>query len=540
MTQQQEKVYINGNFITMDESCPRVDYVVVKDGIIREVGRGGDIDRFKDVEEIVDLEGKTVLPGFADCHMHLINYSHRKEREADLTDVRSAAELVERMKRFIANKKLKPGEWVIGAGWNNENFSDRQLPGRKLLDLISSVHPIKLTRVCYHLHTVNSLALDLAGINKVTGDTEGGRIERDDRGRPTGVLSENAIDRVNECIPRPRDKKLLKDLIIKGCADLAKAGITTVHTDDFSHIGDQKSLVEAYRELDEEGRLPIRVVLQLRAAGPADIDAFLDLGIRPGRILDKLIFGPVKIIADGSLGARTAALTKQYSDQPESRGIMIHDRDYLETTVAKAFDHGFDVAVHAIGDRAYETVLDVYQRHRDAIQVKGLNPSVVHCQIGSKTILERMKSLGITANIQPVFLNSDWKMAKSRVGRKRLEYSYCWRRYMDMGIRCVGSSDAPVESFDPLYGIYSAVTRKDLEGRPEGGWLPEQGLTPKQAVKLFTVNPSHLIRRQNSLATISAGCLADMVVLSEDVLCVPHERIKNIKVLSTIVGGQRV
>ena len=540
LKQGAEKIYINGNVITMDEKCPRADYIIVKDGVILETGKGEIPGRFKAAGEVTDLGGKTVVPGFADCHMHLLNYSLRKEREVDLSGTASVEELVQRVKSFTFKNNIKPGEWVVGAGWNNEDFPDKKLPDKKVLDSISAMHPIKLTRACCHLHSVNSLALDIAGIDRDTPDTGGGEIDRDAYGYPTGILRENAIHRVNKHIPVPGDKRLLKDLILKGCIKLAAAGITTVHTDDFPYSRDKKSLLEAYRELEKEGRLPIRVVLQLRADGPEDIDDYAGLGIRPGKTLGKLVFGSVKIIADGSLGARTAALTEPYCDQPENRGILVHEKEPLEKIITKAFDLGFDVAVHAIGDRAYETVLDLFGRHRDTIKNKGLRPSVIHCQIGSERVLGLMKVLDVTANIQPVFLNSDWKMAESRVGNKRLEYSYCWRKYMDMGIRCVGSSDAPVEPFEPLYGIYSAVTRKDLNGKPEEGWLIKEGLTPGQALRLFTVNPAYLIHREDRLGSIAEGFAADMVVLSEDIFKVPHERIRDIKVLGTIAGGQEL
>jgi hypothetical protein len=540
LKESTEIIYVNGNVITMDKECPRADYIIVRDGVIQETGKAKKSNRFKNTASIVDLGGKTVLPGFTDCHMHLVSYSHRKEREADLTGARSADELIERVKRFIAEKDLKPGEWVVGAGWNNEDFPDRMLPDKKMLDLISAVHPIKLTRACYHLHSVNSLALNLAGIGRDTSDVYGGKIDRDAGGFPTGILMENAIGPVNDCIPGIRGKGLLKSLIVKGCTDLAEAGITTVHTDDFSYTQDKKSLLEAYYELDRENALPIRAVLQMRITRPGDIDAFTALGIRPGKTLGRLTYGAIKIVADGSLGAGTAALTEPYSDRPGNRGMFTFEEHYLEEMIAKAFERGFDAAVHAIGDRAYETVLNLFGKYRNIIEDKGLRPSIIHCQIGSKRILDKMKDLDITANIQPVFINSDWKMAESRIGKERLEYSYCWQKYMDMGIRCVGSSDAPIEPFAPLYGIYSAVTRKDLEGRPAGGWLTEQKLTPGQALRLFTVNPPYLTRQENCLGSISRGKLADMIVLSEDIFTMPHERIKEIEVISTIVGGQAV
>ena len=292
----------------------------------------------------------------------------------------------------------------------------------------------------------NSLAFAYCGIGRETPGAGVEGIDRDDKGFPTGVLRENAIEAVNRCIPGIEDKELMKQLILRGCILLAGEGITTVHTDDFGHVRDKGSLLEAYMELDMEGRLPIRAVLQFRVTKPRDIDTYRDLGVRPGKTLRRLTFGPVKIIADGSLGARTAALSKPYSDRPGDRGIMIYEKGVLDEMISKAFDAGFDVAVHAIGDRAYETVLDLFERHKGVINAKWLRPSVVHCQVGSRHILKKMKVLDVTANIQPVFINSEWKMAENRVG-----VGEAWIQHAGANtwicISVCRSSDAPVEPF---------------------------------------------------------------------------------------------
>lgn len=538
MKEDRYKIFINGNVITMDRYLPEADYIVIKNGIILDVGTANNKSTFcMNTGEVIDLQRKTVLPGFTDCHMHLLAYSNKKERQVDLSGVRSVEQLMYSVKRFILENDLRPGDWVIGAGWNNDDFPGKSIPDKNILDSISKVHPIKLTRACYHLHSVNSLALKLAGINKDTPGIDGGQIDKDCQGYPTGILTENAIELIDRIIPGISSRDTIKNLIIKGCIDMKKTGITTVHTDDFPFAADKTELLLAYTELASEGKLPIRVVLQLRATGPEDIETYKSLGIIPGKVTGRLFFGPIKIIADGSLGARTAALNTAYSDDPENNGLLIYQENRLEEMIALAIEAGFDPAVHAIGDRAYETALNVFNKYKHAILTKGIRPSIIHCQVGSKRALELMRDLGITANIQPIFINSDWKIAENRIGKERLKYSYCWKDYIDMGIRCVGSSDAPVEPLAPLYGIYSAVVRKDLCGNPQDGWLPDQRLSIYEAMKLFTVNPHYLIRQQHRLGSISKGKLADMVILSEDILSIPPSRIKDIDVIDTFVGS---
>ncbi|QZY55624.1 amidohydrolase [Crassaminicella profunda] len=532
-----DKVFANGRFMRNNEQ-KKIDFVAVKNGKIVKCGRAEEMNDYKTDYEIIDLKGKFVYPGFTDAHMHLIAYSQKKLYEVALNDVYSREELVKKVKTFIKKKNIKPGDWVIGAGWNQDQFEDNVFPDRYLLDEISTQHPIHLTRTCYHICVVNSKALDLAGIDENTISPDGGKIDQDKDHIPTGILRENAMDLVTRILPGIKDKNRMKELIIKGCEDLAKVGITTVHTDDFPFVEDKETLWKVFKELANNNELPIRVVLQLRAAKEDDIYHYERMGLKSFDKINNLVVGPIKVITDGSLGSRTAALEEPYEDDKENKGLMLMSEEKLDQLVHESFYHDFDICMHAIGDRSMRAILASYERYYDLYREKGFRPSIIHCQIGNSEILNGFKKLNIIANIQPIFSNTDWKIAESRIGKERLKYSYCWKTYMDMGIVCVGSSDAPIESFNPLYGIYTAVTRKDLEGNPKNGWVPEESLDIHRAVDLFIKNASYLSHEEEEKGSIEVGKYADFVVLAEDLLKVDEEHIKDILVENTIVGGK--
>lgn len=531
-----DKVFANGRFMR-SKGKKKIDFVAVKNGKIVKYGRSEEINNYEDDYEVIDLKGKYIYPGFTDAHMHLVAYSQKKLYEVALDNVYSRAELVKKVKAFIKEKNIKPGDWVAGAGWNQDQFEDKVFPDRYLLDQISTQHPIHLTRTCYHICVVNSKALDLARIDENTASPDGGKIDQDKDHIPTGILRENAMDLVTSILPGIKDKNKMKELIIKGCKDLAKVGITTVHTDDFPFVEDKKTLWEVFKELANNNELPIRVVLQLRAAKKEDIYNYQKMGLKSWDKINNLVVGPIKVITDGSLGSRTAALEESYEDDQGNKGLMLMSEERLEKLVHESFNHDFDICMHAIGDRSMRAILASYEKHYDLYRKKGFRPSIIHCQIGNIDILNRFKKLDIIANIQPIFLNTDWKIAESRIGKERLKYSYCWKTYMDMGILCVGSSDAPIESFNPLYGIYTAVTRKDLEGKPKNGWVQEESLNINRAIDLFTINAAYLSHEEKEKGSIQVGKYADFVILSDDLLRVDEECIKDILVENTIVGG---
>lgn len=535
-----DRLYINGRFYHKKN----VSVIGTSNGVIRLLDT--DISECElevvrsEGTEVVDLKGLKVYPGFVDAHLHLLSYCWKKFHEVDLSMVTSIDELKSKVRLFIVEKQVEEGQWVVGSGWNQVLFNDQVLPRRGDLDDISTEHPILLNRACYHICVVNSKALDITGIRTETVHVEGGSIDLDEFGKPTGILRENAVGLVAEYMPSLTDKKKMKELIIKGCHDMAKVGITTVHTDDFEFVGDKVMLLEAFKELAEGDELPINIILQLRSSGPEDIIEYHNMGLSSWTDFGKLRIGPVKIIADGSLGSRTAAMLEPYSDDSENLGILVVEQDRLEDMVRTCVEYDFDMAIHAIGDRTLTMILDCYQKYYDQIKGKGFRPSIIHCQIASEELLGRMCEMDVIANIQPVFLRTDWKSAESRVGVERMKFSYSWKKYLDRGIHLAGSSDAPIENFAPLLGIYCAVTRCDEKGLPLGGWYPEESLTVEESIRLFTADNAYLARQEKLKGSFEIGMTFDAVVLSDDLNDINPMKINEVKVLKTIVDGKLV
>lgn len=499
-----------------------------------------EIDPTINAQQTVDLDSKHLYPGFIDAHLHLLNYAWKQFHEVDLTQVASEIELIQAIKDFIADNDVKKGEWVVGSGWNEQQFISGKILDKTILDQASRDHPILLNRACYHICAVNSKALEIAGISQEAPPIQGGSVDVDKNGVPTGILRENAFDFVGKHMPSVTDINLMKELILQGCHDLAKVGITTVHADDFAFVGNKENLLTAYRELALSGDLPIKVVIQLRVSSLEDIALYKGMGLKSWTDIGNLRVGPAKIIADGSLGSRTAAMEAPYTDDPHNLGIMIYDTQLLHQMIKESLDNDFDIAIHAIGDRTMNVILDAYEANSDLIQEKDFRPSIIHCQIASKSILDRFRQLNVIANIQPVFLNTDWKVAKDRVGSDRLKYSYCWKTFIDMAIPCAASSDAPIEDFNPLYGIHCAVARKDLKGQPEGGWIPSEALAVDEAIHLFTTGAAYASKEESIKGEIELGQAADFVLLSDDLKVIPNDCIKDIRVLDTFVNDLKI
>ena len=535
-----QTLFFNFNPIITGQEKP-FDAMLVNDGVIVDVGEKAIIAAGVPADtKMIDLDGHVIIPGLTDCHIHLINYAASKELTVNLKDIPSLQALTLKTGRFMKQKKIKPGDWVEGWGWNHDLFPEVRMPDRQDLDAISKDHPVKLTRMCYHVYAVNTMALELAGITDRTPDPEGGKIDRDEKGRPTGILRETAMDLVDRVIPPLEDKKVIKSLIRSACEDLASFGYTCVHTDDFSATGNRQTLLDAYLELDKAGELPIDIVLQLIINNPEELNFYIEQGLKSGKRFNRLVVGPVKILGDGSVGSRTAALKEPYSDDPSTNGIMLFSQSKLEIMIRKSFESGFDTAVHAIGDKTQEQALEIYGNNKDLIEKHNYSPSIIHCQVASEKALKMYQEFDIIANFQPIFLHSDWTIALERVGEKRLETSYCWKTFIERGIYCVGSSDAPVESFNPFWNIYAAITRKDLEGNPHGGWLPEQALTREEAITLFTVHPPRLTGEAERRGKLKPGYFADFTVLSDNPLSIPAEEVKNMKALAAYKEGVEI
>ncbi|NMB00611.1 MAG: amidohydrolase [Firmicutes bacterium] len=539
MTFQKEPTLIlhNARIITLDPDQPTAEAMAIAGEQILAVGSDKDILPFASSDTVIEnLSGQVVIPGFNDSHMHLLNLGQGMDG-VNLVEVRSVEEMILVGQDFARQNPNK--EWIIGRGFNDENFSPKTLPTRSDLDQISQDRPVFFYRVCGHVAVVNSKALELAGINSNTPDPPGGSIDRTSSAEATGVLRENAIDLVTSLIPSPTVDDL-KRFIRIASNQAASLGLTTVQSNDLHGTRTLKNRLEAYGQLVASGELPIRVQLQATMPTPEELHTYLEMRKKYPQFGSKVSLGPLKLYADGSLGARTAALSYPYADQPEASGMPIHTQEELDELVMIAAKANLPVAVHAIGDRAMDMVLDSYERAKNSVPCWTARPRIIHAQITRYDQLERMAKLGIVADIQPIFVPTDLHFVEQRIGKENSRYAYAWKTMINLQVPTAGGSDAPVEPCNPLWGMHAAVTRQDRSGYPAQGWNPQECLTPWEALALYTTGSAYAAHEEAIKGSISPGKLADLVVLPADPTRVEPTELLEMKVAATFVGGQKV
>jgi predicted amidohydrolase YtcJ len=520
-------VFHNGRIYTMDADNSVAEAVVIEGGRIIYVGSDGEALRIAGPEaESYDLYGLTVLPGLVDAHAHFLGYSMNRAA-LDLVGTNSLEQVVERVAAQAAS--LHRGRWITGRGWDQNDWESMVFPNRRDLDQVSPEHPVLLTRVCGHAAVANTLALAEAGVTGDTPDPEGGMIERDGSGEPTGILIDEAISLVREIVPSPtREEK--KNLMIAAAHECLAVGLTGTH-----EMGIGSETVGIYRELYEAGELPLRITAYFDGDA-ADLDSVISAGPEFGSFSGMFSLSGVKFYSDGSLGARSAALLEDYSDDPGNRGILVTDTDILLERILACHGSGFQVATHAIGDRANRIVLDIYERVIDKEPDRRLRHRIEHAQVLSPQDIGRFASLGVIPSMQFIHCTSDMPWAGDRLG-ERVEGAYAWRSLIEAGSRIPGGSDFPVEPIDPLLGIYAAVTRQDLAGNPSGGWMPRQRLSIEEAVRAYTIEAAWAAGQEGERGSIEKGKLADMTVLGADLMRVDPGEIPRINIVATILGG---
>lgn len=525
--------FINGNIITLDKDkvC---EAFYVDQGVFKAIGTNEEIlSLAKSQEDIVDLKGNTVVPGFNDAHMHFLNYAVQKHN-VNLLNVPSINQLIDLTKEYIKIHHIPKGQWILSRGWNQDLFSEKRLPTRYDLDKISTDHPIYFARICGHIGIANSKALELLNITSSTENPEGGLIDKENR-VPTGILRENALNLVSNSLPT-MPKEQIKTLLKSAFIDALKVGITTIQTEDLTHCGSLDNLLCAYRELEAEGDLPLRFILQLNLPNEKSLSEAVSLGLKSNLGSTLLKVGPLKLFQDGSLGGRTAAMKDAYCDV-DTTGVLIYNQASLDNITKLAHDAGFQLTIHAIGDNAVATILNSYENIITTSENKDLRLTIVHCQFTNDELLHRFKKLKVVANVQPSFVMTDYPIVETAVGKNRADTSYAWKDMLSLNIPVAFSSDAPIENFNPIEGIYAAVTRKNLLGLPKDGWYSPQNLTVLEALKAYTLGSAFMSFEEDIKGSISLGKLADFVVLSEDILQIEKDNIKNINVLQTYVGG---
>ena len=530
----RKTAFIHGNIITMDDEKPRAEAVLVVGDRISGVGSDSEIEAFIDKgTEVIDLGGRTLVPGFIDCHAHPMGYGESLMSVDCRTPlVSSIQDMVSAIRRKAEEKP--EGEWVIGVGYDDFKLAERRHPNRWDLDEAATDNPVIITRMCGHISVVNSLALQMAGITKDSADPEGGQIDRDqETGEPTGVLRGSAMALLYKLIP-PSDMEQLRRAFSLAAEQFLARGVTSV-----SDAGvDSPLVVRAYQAAMREDGVPLRVNLMMSASM---LDELSRLGIQTGFGDERLRIGAIKIVADGSSSGRTAAVSEPYVDAPGNTGIMYISREELDEKVLASHKAGFQVGVHAIGDRAISAVLDSYEKALKELPRADHRLRIEHCGICTPAIVERIRGMGVLPVPQPIFLYGEGESYHAGLGEERVKWAYPLRSFLESGIVTPMSSDCPATSgtelISPLLGIYVAVTRKTDSGRELG---PEQRIGVEDALKCYTLNSAYATFEDDVKGSIEPGKLADFAVLSEDPTRIAEGKIKDVYAEMTVVGGRVV
>lgn len=532
-------IYINGNVLTQDIKKPKAEAFVIENNIFAHVGSNAEILEFKtESDTVIDINGKAVLPGFNDSHMHLLNYGYSLSK-IDCNGLCSIDEIIEVSKKYIKENNIAAGTWIQGRGWNEVYLKENRSLTKHDLDKISTEHPILFTRVCEHIVAVNSKAFEIAGIMEDTPNPDGGEIERDAEGHLTGILKETARYLAYEIIPE-KSIEDIKDMIVKAIKIASSYGVTSAHTDDFETFSDKnwRKIIKAYEEIISEGRLNIRIYEQCLLPEINKLKDFIIQGNYSGKGNEYFKIGPLKLLTDGSLGGRTAYLSIPYNDCPRTKGISVFTQEELDELVITAHTNNMRVVCHAIGDGAMRMALKSYQKAQKEKPDDDARMGIIHVQITDNEIIDKFKEQNILAYIEPVCLNSDLHIAENRIGKELLKTSYNYRTFCDKGIITPMSSDCPVDSLNPIDSMYIGVNRKDYKGYPEGGWMPEQKLSVEQMIRGFTIQSAYASFEENIKGSIEEGKLADFIIMSDDITNVSPDELKNVYVEETYLGGK--
>lgn len=530
-------IFYGGTILTMSSTTPEVEAIVVEGNKIIDVGTYDALQNTYAIDKAVDLNGRTMLPGFNDSHMHLLGFGESLQL-CRLEGTTSIADLQIKLKNFALKRS---DEWIRGRGWNQDHFDDKRLPQASDLDEIVSDRPVVLNRACGHILVCNTKALEIAGITKDTPQPSGGAFDVDAEGLPTGILRENAMNLIQVHFPDPTMESMEK-AIIAGSNYALSHGITSVQSDDLCVYPEHLTgmILDTFAEMDRKGTLPIRVNEQALFRSPQNLQKFIDKGFKTGRGSAYYMDGPLKILADGSLGARTAYLTKGYEDAPEVLGISMYDQNTLDAMVETAQENGISSAIHAIGDGTIDMALDAIEKAQAKHPTEGLRSSIVHCQITRPEHFDRMKKLNVLAHVQPIFIDYDMHIVEARIGSERMKSTYAWKTMIDKGVRLAFGSDCPVEPLDIMPNIYSAVTRRNLKGEPEEGWMPHEKLDVLSVLKGFTAWAAYASGEDDIKGTLEIGKLADFAILDKNPLDIASEDILTIHILQTWVDGKLV
>jgi predicted amidohydrolase YtcJ len=522
-------VLYNGNIHTMDAARPRARAMAIAGSRILALGDDTAMKALLGPNgTAVDLRGHTVVPGFTDSHLHFMHYG-LSLIEIDLMAVPT---LDEALARVAARAEKTPaGQWLTGRGWDHSLWAGGDFPSRYDLDRVAPDHPVWLGRKCGHVGWANSRALDLAGIDASTPDPPGGAIDHDPAtGQPTGILKETAMDLFSRLFQDPSPEEGAK-AIKAAMANAHGAGLVGVHTMEGA------AAFRAFQKLRADGQLNLRVLMQIPEE---NLDAAIQAGLQSGFGDERLRIGGVKVFADGALGARTAHMLEPFEGEPDNYGIAVSDAGHLREVVGKASRAGIAAFVHAIGDRANREVLDAVEASRRAGEGLHLRHRIEHVQLLHPADIPRLAPLGVIASMQPIHATQDMLLADALWG-KRSAGAYAWRSLLDAGAALAFGSDSPVEDLDVLTGIHAAVTRRRADGSPgPEGWYPAERLTATEAVYAYTAGAAYASGEEAIKGSLAPGKLADLAVLSRDILAIEPMAILETEVVATLFDGKFV
>ncbi|MHB9304428.1 amidohydrolase [Fusobacterium polymorphum] len=536
-----DKLFINGEIYSMKKEGEKFQSLGVKDGKIIFLGTNDEAKNISS-KELIDLKGKMMIPGMADAHLHLYAYCQNLTF-VDLAKVHNINEMISLMKEKVKN--VKKGDWVKGVNFDQSKWKENRFPTLEEMNSISKDNPVIIKRCCLHAVVANSRALEIAGIGKNYQAGSGGIVELDKNGMPNGILREQSTKVFDDILPDPlKDIEVQKKIMQDVLNDMSSKGITTIHT-YAAKIWQYNEDINIYKNFEKEGKLPLRVTVCIDELFEPEILTKEKLN-NPYR---KVQLGAYKIFSDGSMGSRSAALKSPYSDDPENSGFMLFTQEELNNKILTGYEHGLQPAIHAIGDRALDMTLSAIEHTLKTTKEKGMTDEeqknrlpfrIIHVQMIDDDLLERMKKLPLVLDIQPIFLCTDLHWIEDRIGKERLKGSFALKTMEKAGLIQTGGSDCPVETYEPLKGIYAAVTRQDMEGYPAEGFLPEERLSVYEALCMYTKNVHYATGQESVLGTLEIGKFADLTVLEKNLFKIDKKEIKDVKVEQTYVAGNCV
>ncbi|MDH4616629.1 amidohydrolase [Brevibacillus sp. AY1] len=522
-------IFTNGRIYTGDPQHLFVQALVVRDGLVHDLGSGADmLSQWGTGAQVIDLQGHTATPGLIDSHLHL-GWQGLTFMQLNLSKATSKDEMLMLIKQRA--EETGPEEWMEGFGWDENLFvNGGGIPTIEELDRVAPHCPIMLSRICGHANLVNSKALERIGYHPEMAVPAGGVVVCDpDTGRPTGMLLETASNLVKPHIPKPSYDQL-KTSLRNSIQYALQHGLTGAHTEDLRELGGLAQTYRLYDELINQEELALRCNLLVYYPHMHELR---EQQMYAGYGNSHVQIGAVKIFADGALGRRTAYLSAPYADDPTTSGYPVHEQEELTELVRQARALSMPIAVHTIGDKALEMVLDSLDQFAPA----AYRDRLIHTQIVRPDLLERLQHPNRIADIQPRFLAGDFPWVIDRVGEERIAFSYIWKTMIHKGIICAGGSDTPVEPIDPLLGIHAAVTRK-APGETHGGYMPEEKLTMQEAISLFTTSGAKVTHEDHLKGTLSRGKFADMTVYSNDLFAMDPDELLSTKIVMTVIGGK--